>query len=62
MPSQRLAFVLLLTINAVLFAKSRYGQVGETSALHGEESLVKRISYELLNVADDADVVRCGIL
>ena len=51
MLSPRLFFAVFLTVNAVLFAKSRYGHIhpNTVSLLHGEQSLVKRISYELLN-------------
>ncbi len=47
----RFIFVFLLVLNAVTLSRSRYGQVSDVSLLHGENSLVKRISLELRNLA-----------
>ncbi|KAF9476678.1 hypothetical protein BDN70DRAFT_934817 [Pholiota conissans] len=43
----RFVFVVLLVLNCVLWSRSRYGQPLHSSLLHGEASLVKRISFEL---------------
>jgi hypothetical protein len=43
----RLVFVVLLVVNSILWSRGRYGQPMQASLLHGEASLVKRISYEL---------------
>ncbi|KAJ7637723.1 Sodium/calcium exchanger protein-domain-containing protein [Mycena polygramma] len=45
----RLIFVALFALNCVLWSSSRYGQVPRSGFLHGEHSLVKRISLELAN-------------
>lgn len=47
--SPRVVFVVLFALNCVLWSSSRYGQIPHTSFLHGENSLVKRISFELAN-------------
>lgn len=47
--SARFFFVLVLAINCILWSQSRYGQFKQSGILHGEHSLVKRISEELLN-------------
>ncbi|KAJ7475807.1 Sodium/calcium exchanger protein-domain-containing protein [Mycena latifolia] len=47
--SPRVVFVLLFALNCVLWSSSRYGQIPHGSFLHGENSLVKRISLELSN-------------
>ncbi|KAJ7494690.1 Sodium/calcium exchanger protein-domain-containing protein [Mycena galericulata] len=47
--SPRVVFVFLFALNCVLWSSSRYGQLPQTSFLHGENSLVKRISLELAN-------------
>ncbi|KAF9046958.1 hypothetical protein BDZ89DRAFT_1058430 [Hymenopellis radicata] len=59
MLSQRLVFALLLTVNAVLFAKSRYGEIPsrQVSWLHGEQSLVRRISSELMSAQTESEPV-----
>ncbi|KAJ7593056.1 Sodium/calcium exchanger protein-domain-containing protein [Mycena floridula] len=44
--SSRVIFALLFALNCILWSQSQYGQV---SVLHGPESLVKRIAYELDN-------------
>ncbi|KIY65862.1 hypothetical protein CYLTODRAFT_423944 [Cylindrobasidium torrendii FP15055 ss-10] len=52
MLSPRLVFVALLSVNAVLIAKSRLGDVHGSGIIHAGfdgRSLVKRISNELLN-------------
>ncbi|KAJ6531749.1 hypothetical protein B0H19DRAFT_1188370 [Mycena capillaripes] len=41
--------LLRQTVNYALWSSSRYGQVPHTSFLHGDDSLVKRISFELAN-------------
>ncbi|KAF8149845.1 Sodium/calcium exchanger protein-domain-containing protein [Crassisporium funariophilum] len=43
----RLIFVFVLVVNCILWSRSRYGQPMQASLLHGEASLVKRISFEL---------------
>ncbi|KAJ7170645.1 Sodium/calcium exchanger protein-domain-containing protein [Mycena crocata] len=45
----RVVFVVLFALNCVLWSSSRYGHVPRTSFIHGENSLVKRISLELAN-------------
>ncbi|KAJ7104199.1 Sodium/calcium exchanger protein-domain-containing protein [Mycena belliarum] len=45
--SPRVAFVFLFAVNCVLWSSSRYGQIPRATFLHGENSLVKRISLEL---------------
>ncbi|RDB25972.1 putative cation exchanger C3A12.06c [Hypsizygus marmoreus] len=45
----RLLFVFVLVINCLLWSQSRYAQISRPSLLYGEQSLVKRISQELLN-------------
>ncbi|KAJ7773220.1 Sodium/calcium exchanger protein-domain-containing protein [Mycena metata] len=59
--SPRAIFVVLFALNCVLWSSSRYGQVSHNSLLHGENSLVKRISLELLNSStpDDAAEDQC---
>ncbi|KAJ7274389.1 Sodium/calcium exchanger protein-domain-containing protein [Mycena haematopus] len=47
--SPRLIFVLVFALNCVLWSSSRYGEIPRASLLHGDNSLVKRISYELAN-------------
>ncbi|KAJ7158796.1 Sodium/calcium exchanger protein-domain-containing protein [Mycena filopes] len=54
--SPRAIFVVLFAVNCVLWSSSRYGQVSQSSFLHGENSLVKRISLELLNSSPSDDV------
>ncbi|KAF8896403.1 Sodium/calcium exchanger protein-domain-containing protein [Infundibulicybe gibba] len=45
----RLIFVSILILHCIVWSQSRYGQIHESSLLRGESSLIKRISYELLN-------------
>ncbi|PPQ67479.1 hypothetical protein CVT25_006020 [Psilocybe cyanescens] len=40
-------FVFFLIVNCILWSRGRYGQPMESSLLHDEASLVKRISFEL---------------
>ncbi|KAJ7867665.1 hypothetical protein B0H14DRAFT_2730614 [Mycena olivaceomarginata] len=47
--SSRLIFAVIFALNCVLWSSSRYGEIPRTSFLHGDNSLVKRISYELTN-------------
>lgn len=47
--SPRVVFVVLFAVNCVLWSSSRYGQLPQPGFLHGENSLVKRISFELAN-------------
>ncbi|KAJ6619704.1 Sodium/calcium exchanger protein-domain-containing protein [Mycena sp. CBHHK59/15] len=47
--SLRIVFVVLFALNCVLWSSSRYGHIPHTSFLHGETSLVKRLSLELTN-------------
>lgn len=47
--SARSLFVLVLVINCILWSRSRYGRFPDPSLSYGETSLVKRVSYELLN-------------
>ncbi|KAJ7739766.1 Sodium/calcium exchanger protein-domain-containing protein [Mycena maculata] len=47
--SPRVVFVVLFALNCVLWSSSRYGEVPHSGFLHGENSLVKRISLELSN-------------
>ncbi|KAF7336627.1 hypothetical protein MVEN_02097200 [Mycena venus] len=47
--SPRLIFVVVFALNCVLWSSSRYGEIPRTSFLYGDNSLVKRISYELTN-------------
>ncbi|KAJ6513253.1 Sodium/calcium exchanger protein-domain-containing protein [Mycena sanguinolenta] len=47
--SPRLIFAVVFALNCVLWSSSRYGEIPRTSFLHGGNSLVKRISYELAN-------------
>ncbi|KAF7374890.1 hypothetical protein MSAN_00375100 [Mycena sanguinolenta] len=47
--SPRLIFAVVFALNCVLWSSSRYGEIPRTSFIHGENSLVKRISYELTN-------------
>ncbi|KAK0500466.1 Sodium/calcium exchanger protein-domain-containing protein [Armillaria luteobubalina] len=49
--TSRFIFVFLLVVNAVILSRSRYGQVSDVSLLHGENSLVKRVSLEWRNLA-----------
>ncbi|KAF5359317.1 hypothetical protein D9756_003385 [Leucocoprinus leucothites] len=46
----RFLFVFVLILNVFLWSNSRYGQSIATKSIHhGESSLVRRISYELMN-------------
>jgi hypothetical protein len=45
--SARLAFVLLLSLNCLLWSQTRYGRVVETHQIDPHVSLVKRIYFDL---------------
>lgn len=47
--SARFIFVVVFVLNCVLWSQSRYGQLRESSVLHGERSLVKRLVSEFAN-------------
>nr|GAT60796.1 predicted protein [Mycena chlorophos] len=57
--SPRFVFVVLFAVNCVLWSAGRYSQLPRTSFVHGETSLVKRISTELLNPASALDAEQC---